>query len=131
MNNQRGTAVLEGVGVLFVITSFVSVVMMGAYLWFARGWIQYQSEQALYCLAESRPEVMCRRALKANVARFLPFGKVRNLGYSNERGRFGVKLDWKWEVKWDQKKFGYNVRVDKKLDMRKIPKRSLVTKDSL
>lgn len=118
---------LEGVAVLLVIVTFVSVAMSGAYLWFARGWIQYQSEQSLYCVAESQPQLVCRRTFTKNIQRFLPFGTLRRPEYSQAHGEVGIKTEWNW--KWEG--FGYKVRVDKKLRARKIPRHILAKGASL
>src|SRR5690242_14548712 len=112
LSDSRGSAVLEAVPVAMVIFVFVSGILLAAYLMFARGWIQYQGEQALYCVNESRPVSVCRRELAGSINQFLPWGKLGNidLRFQGDKG----KLDIKWVIE------GFTIRISKQMSMRQI-----------
>jgi hypothetical protein len=110
--NSRGSTVLEAVPVVMVLFVFVTGLLFAAYLIFARGWIQYQGEQALYCVNESRPVSICRRELAGRLNRFLPWGRLGDvdLRFQGDTG----KLDIKWVIE------GFTIRISKRMSMRQI-----------
>jgi hypothetical protein len=112
LSNSRGSAALEAVPVIMVVLVFVLGLLFATYLIFARGWIQYQGEQALYCVNESRPVAVCRRELAGQIKQFLPWGKLGNidLRFQGDKG----KLDIKWVIE------GFTIRISKQLSMRQI-----------
>jgi hypothetical protein len=112
LSNSRGSAVLEAVPVGMVVLVFVMGLLFAAYLMFARGWIQYQGEQALYCVNEARPASVCRRELAGRLTQFLPWGKLGNidLRFQGDKG----KLDIKWVIE------GFTIRISKQMSMRQI-----------
>ena len=103
---------MEAVPVISVVLVFVIGALFAAYLMFARGWIQYQGEQALYCVNEARPVPLCRRELSNKINQFLPWGKIGNidLRFQGDKG----KLDIKWVIN------GFTIRISKQLSMRQI-----------
>ena len=94
--NNRGFAVLESVFAGVVFFTFVATLLVAAYFQFGRAWVQYRTEQALYCLAEGRPQSRCRRELKTKIERFLPWGdwKIRLV---RDRGKWLVDIEWKYQ----------------------------------
>lgn len=112
---DRGSAALEA----SVTTGLVVALLLGllafGYLWFARGWIEYQSEQALLCLAESKPAVHCRRRLDRALARFLPWGRTRVV--LNGGKKWTIDTEWNWN--------GYRVHAHKQLSLSGIVKAEL------
>jgi len=116
-SNQRGGALTEALPVVLVLAVFVSGLLLMVYLMFARAWIQYQSEQALYCLAEARPVSRCRKQLEQRLSRLLKWGHPGVLRLTTyDRGR-GVDV-WTVEAEWKIK--AYNLRVKKQLDTRRL-----------
>lgn len=109
---ERGTALVEGLPALLCLMIFVSGLLLSAYLIFARSWIQYQSEQALYCLAESRSYEMCRRKMEQKLDRALPFGQTHFVRLSG-----GGDL-WKVDVRW--KIHDFEIKIRKQLSVRQI-----------
>src|ERR1044072_1779965 len=105
---ERGSAVLEGVMSFTVLAAFTIGLLTGCYLLFARGFIEYESEQALYCLAEGQPSFICRSRLRDSVARYLPFGSMSRAGLGTDtRGLWDVDVEWQWS--------NYRVQMHRKL----------------
>lgn len=103
---------LEAVPVFAVLLVFVAGLLLAAYLMFARAWIQYQGDQALYCISESRPASVCRKQLTTKLNQFLPWGKAGriDLRFNNDKG----KLDIKWNIQ------GFTIHIAKQLSVRQI-----------
>lgn len=101
--NSRGSAMLEAVPVTLVLLAFVSGLLLAAYLLFARAWIQYQSEQALYCAAVESPG--CRRQLEDQVRRFIPWGNISSDVHSSG-------TNWSAEVRWNYQDYSFRVAKD-------------------
>jgi hypothetical protein len=95
-NNAKGSALIEFLPVSGLLAFFVAVALTGAYLIFGKAWIQYQSEQALYCAAEKSAAIDCQSELDARLRPFLPWGTTE------VRIRSADEL-WTVEVIW---KFG-------------------------
>jgi hypothetical protein len=117
---ERGTALLEAAGALGVLSLFLSGLLAVCYLLFARAWIQYQSEQALYCLSEGTRTSTCRSTLEKNLARFLPWGELKNVVVFEERDQWRVQLQWRTGWQWPN----YAISVHKHLSTKMIAKNS-------
>ena len=116
LKTDRGSALVEALPAILVIVVFVGVLLMAAYLIFARAWMQYQAEQSLYCMAESRTEWTCRRELENRLKRALPWGSSRVVQLQTARVRRNEI--WKVEVRW---KFGgFELSVRKHLDSKSL-----------
>lgn len=102
---------MEMLPVMLLLLIFVMGLLVAAYLLFARAWIQYQTEQALYCLAEQRTPLNCKAQLQARLERFLPWGETwSQLQNSND--------EWSATVHWNYQ--NYSFHVAKKLNSRLI-----------
>lgn len=95
VSNQRGSALIESLPVFLVLVTLVSGVLLATYLLFARAWIQWRSEQALYCMAVEQHDGLCRRQLNETVAEFLPWGDAR-FSLSGANGKWLVEGHWQW-----------------------------------
>jgi hypothetical protein len=112
VTSARGSAALEAVPVIAVLLVFVAGALLAAYLMFARAWIQYQGDQALYCMSESRPTVVCHKRLRAKLNQFLPWGQFGriDLSFHGDKG----KLDIKWVIQ------GFTIHIAEQLSIRQI-----------
>ena len=99
-----------------VLSVLVSCLLIVSYLLFARAWIQYQSEQALYCLAENQPAYACRHQLEKALRRCLPYGELRDLTVFTTNARWNVNLQWRTGWDWPH----YVMKVQKQLSAKKI-----------
>lgn len=77
LSKQNGSALWETLPVLALVIFLVSAFLLTSYLMFARAYILYQAEQALYCVAEQAAPGDCRAQLRARVTRTLPWGDLR------------------------------------------------------
>ncbi|HMN68027.1 MAG TPA: hypothetical protein PKC28_05760 [Bdellovibrionales bacterium] len=110
--NERGGAFLESLLVTAFLLVLVTMLLVVFYALFARAWIGYQSEQALYCAAEGRPPPICKARWKSRLENFLPWGRV-------ERLRLGKGRDkWNSEIVWTVERFRY--RSARELGIRAI-----------
>lgn len=107
-------ALIEAAAAVLVAAFFVGGVLLGAYLWFARAWIEYQSEQALYCVAEARPAPHCRRRLHERLNGFLPYRDSLQTTLQSGRENWKLRLEWKWN--------GYRIHLEKELSTRRMQK---------
>jgi hypothetical protein len=111
LSNPKGSALIEALPVSILLVTLVSGLMIAAYLLCARSWIQYQSEQALYCVSEGHSRERCKFQLKEQLERFLPWGDTSvALTGANER--------WQVEVQW--KYCAYAFRLRKELTPKQI-----------
>ncbi|NJL23914.1 MAG: hypothetical protein HC902_01150 [Calothrix sp. SM1_5_4] len=113
MKHARGSALIEASGAVAVIAIFLAGVLLGGYLLFAKVWLEYQGEQALYCLAERRSGTLCRMLLRRKFERFLPWGRVAALSLRTER-------NWHLDLEW--RLGGYVLRVRRELSPKIIVK---------
>lgn len=114
--NERGSAALEIWPVFATLVLFTMGLLTGVYLIFARAWIQYQSEQALYCLSEAKPVVLCRRSLEKKLTGALPWGQVGPL--SLHSSTVGKNEQWKVDVEWKFQRV--SLKIAKELDARRL-----------
>lgn len=92
---ERGFALVEALPVLSVLAMLVAGLMITTYLLFARAWVSWQSEQALYCAAVRPRAERCERDLVAKVREFLPWGRARaHVGGLGPR--WEVEVWWQW-----------------------------------
>jgi len=111
INNSRGSAMLEAVPVALLLMLFIAGILLAAYLFFARAWIQYQSEQALYCAAQSRISVPCKHQLEEKLKQLLPWGDSSvTIQASSDK--------WIVEVLWKNR--GYSFHLLKELTPKQI-----------
>ena len=103
LNNTRGTALVESLPVLIVFAVLVSGLLLATYLLFARAWIQWCAEQALYCTAVDPSAGRCRQQLESSLREFLPWGEVHAFV---SQGR----QPWTVEVRWRYGDFGFQTR---------------------
>lgn len=103
LSNARGTTLVETLPVLIVFAVLVGGLLLATYLLFARAWIQWCAEQALYCTAVEQMSGPCRRQLESSVREFLPWGEVHSFV---SQGR----QPWTVEVKWRYGDFGFQTR---------------------
>lgn len=110
INKCRGQALLEAVLALPCTLLIFFVLIAIVYLGFARAWIGYQSDQALFCLAEGESQFHCRRMIEKSVQRFLPFGELRRVQLDSFNDQWRATIDWQWTqfhikrqkiLKWD------------------------------
>lgn len=109
INKQTGSALWESLPVMGLIIVFVSGALLAAYLLFARAWVLFHAEQALYCAAERKPAHHCRARLKDKVSSALPWGTLQISALAGEPA--GARL----HAQWTFKKF--HVPIRRKLDL--------------
>jgi hypothetical protein len=111
IKNNRGSALLEAAPVMLVLMLFALGLLLAAYLFLARAWIQYQSEQALYCVAEGRASFQCKSKLEEKLKQFLPWGEgsVQLHAFQDQ---------WTVEVLWRNR--DYRFRLYKELSPKAI-----------
>lgn len=85
---------VEGLGVMLVLITFAGGFLLVGYLIFARAWLQFQGEQALYCVATRHPAYVCERRLRARVDEALPWGRL-TVAYVNADAD-----NWRMEMEW-------------------------------
>jgi apolipoprotein N-acyltransferase len=116
IKNNFGNAIAEALPAIAALLVFIVGIFLGVYLIFARAWIQYQSEQALYCLSESKPAFVCHRGLQNKLASSLPWGRVGKTQLSSTTK--GKHQNWNVEVEWKIRDF--KLRVRKQLGTRHL-----------
>lgn len=87
---------IEAIACAALYLLIVGSLLLIAYLQFGQVWIQYQSEQALYCVAEGQSSAQCRTKLEARVEEFLPWGKI-DVQLASAGGKWKAKVDWQWK----------------------------------
>jgi hypothetical protein len=92
-NKERGSALIEALPVLGVLLTFTAVLLVASYFLFAQAWIQFQSEQTLYCMAEAQSGARCQQQLESKLRAFLPWGEIISQVHGSDQ-------DWSMEVKW-------------------------------
>ncbi len=110
LKNDAGSAIVESLAAITALLVFIVGIWIGVYLIFARAWMQYQSEQALYCLSESKPALICRRALQKKLVTGLPFGRLGRMRLSSAAK--GKHQNWNVEVEWKIRTFTLSVRKE-------------------
>ena len=76
MMGNKGSAVWEAIPISALLVVITAALLAAGYRFFARAYLIYQSEQTLYCLAEGKSSVLCRRQLQERINRFLPWGRL-------------------------------------------------------
>jgi hypothetical protein len=110
LRKNVGSAMAESLPAIAALLVFIVGICLGVYLIFARAWMQYQSEQALYCLSESKPAFICRRALEKKLLAGLPWGRLGKMQLSTaEKGKH---QNWNVEVEWKIRTFTLSVRKE-------------------
>ena len=94
MTRPNGQSVIE---VLCVCLSLF-LVLKGILLvfWLTAGslWVDHQLYQKLICLAEGRPQTICRERLIKNIQKFNPAGIITHLQIKKEKNRWEGKIKW-------------------------------------
>jgi hypothetical protein len=106
-SNQRGNALVESLPVMFLLVSLVVGLLLAAYLLFARAWIAYQSEQALYCSLQMQSASGCQIQLESQLRDFLPYGEIQTRVT-------GINNNWLVEVQWHYRE--YQMLTRRRLD---------------
>jgi hypothetical protein len=101
----RGSALIEVLPATVVLALLIGVCLTGAYLLFGRAWIQYQSEQALYCAAQGPSPLHCQTELEDTIHQFLPWGDSMVRIHSEDQ-------HWSVEVEWQYQYFSLHVAKD-------------------
>ena len=114
---SRGSAVVEFSAVAGFVVVLVTVTLVAAYLAFARAYLEYRTEQALYCLAERRHRTGCAEGLRRAVNGTLAFGRIQKMRLVETRDT------WKVELTWQIHDFVF--RFDKTLDRRRVLRKAL------
>ena len=109
--NSRGSSVLEALPVVLLLAAFVAGLFLAAYLLFARAWIQYQAEQALYCVVEERGSIHCHAQLQSQLEKFLAWGQSHSR-VSGRGANAEVEIEWKYQ--------NYAVKVHRELNPKLI-----------
>lgn len=112
LGNDRGTALIEGLGAVVVLAAFFASLLSAGYLLFARAWIQMQGEKALYCLAEGQPAVRCKRDFIGRANRLLFAGELQRTKLTSHGDRWALEVDWKWN--------GYGFNLHRELSLKWI-----------
>jgi hypothetical protein len=102
ISNSRGSALIEAAPVMLLLVTLAAGLCLAFYLFFARAWVQYQSEQALHCVSERKSAWRCKNDLDEKLNRFLPWGESRaRIFQVNEQSTV--------EVQWTYGKFSLHV----------------------
>jgi len=124
MNNQRGSALWESLPVSALMLILVAAILAAGYLLFARSWVLYQSEQALYCVAERQPSAHCASKMRGQVQRFLPWGELRIVSLIRANAGGEVRARWTLQSRWSAP---FRITVNRKLDL-SLSKRSRLSR---
>ena len=108
-NKQQGSALFEAIPVFLLLTVLVSGLLLATYLLFARVWIQWRCEQALYCMAVEQRDGLCRHQLTESVQEFLPWGES-HFALFGGNGRWNVEGQWRMG--------SYYIQIQKSFDTR-------------
>lgn len=109
--DEKGSALLEFLPASALLMVLVGVILGGAYLLFGRAWIQYHSEQALYCAAQSGSPFKCKTELENELSQFLPWGDSLVRIHAEEQL-------WTVEVQWQYGLF--SLHIEKELTPKQI-----------
>jgi hypothetical protein len=90
----RGSAVLEFTVVAPALLAIVTLTLVAGYLVLARAWLEYQSEQALYCLATGRARKICGRDFTRRIHETLGFGRVVAFTATRRPQSWSVRVEW-------------------------------------
>lgn len=110
MNNNKGQALIESVLVLPGILLIFLLLLSLAYVGFARAWINFQIDRALFCLAEGESEFQCRQETTKIMQRYLPLGQLHTMTIISSRDQWRAQVRWDWNgvhllkdktLKWD------------------------------
>lgn len=110
MSNHNGQSILEAI--LLLPCAFLLLLCFSwlSYAGFARAWIGFQMDKALFCLAEGTQQWECEKSAKQAMNQFLPFGQIRLLNLQTQPDRWQAKVAWEWNeihllkeksLKWD------------------------------
>lgn len=110
--NERGSALFEALPASALIVAFALTALTIAYLGFTRVWLEYESEQGLYCLAERGSGVTCTRKLRERVERFVPWGEIERLKLVPGEDAWELELWWNWN--------GIRMRIHRRLSVASI-----------
>lgn len=109
---ERGSTTVETVGILLFVFMAISALLFVAYVIFAMGWIRFQSEQGLYCMAEGRFRFSCTREVKKNLNAFLPSRWTDRLDVNLS----GDDQEWSSRIVWKIKGFKIDIRRELSID---------------
>ena len=94
MKQRSGQSVIE----VFCICLSLILILKGMFVvfWLTAGslWMDHQLYQKLICLAEGRPQALCREKLIKNIKTLHPMGTL-----THSQMRKGQNL-WKGKIKW-------------------------------
>lgn len=89
---SKGQAILEGVLLTPVLIALFLLLCGSCYGLFARAWIDYQADQALFCSAEVE-HADCAQSARNRLRRLLPWG---DLHFDLNEETQTTKVDWIW-----------------------------------
>jgi len=93
---SRGQALVEAVWAVPILSLAFAGLLALIYVGFVRSFIGYQSDQALFCLAEGQSEYHCQNAAKQSMRKFLPFGELRSFQLTSAHEAWRASADWQW-----------------------------------
>jgi hypothetical protein len=115
--NARGGAAVEAVVTTGFLIALIGATLCAAYAAFARAYLEYRAEQALYCLGERRPPPVCGARLRSTIQRTLAYGRLGRLTLIDGRDAWRVRFEWR---------LGHVIfRLDKALSRRRVLKKDL------
>lgn len=111
----RGQALVEFALTSVVITVVVGATLFALYAHFARAWLEYTSEQALYCLSEGRGDQICRANLRRDALR-IPFVTLTDARLVRRRDSCLITVRWRIRT--------YEFQLVKALNARRVLSRA-------
>jgi hypothetical protein len=119
---ERGQALIEALPVTLILALFVSFMFLASYVIGARVYLQWQSEQALYCAAEAQGRgygamaSVCAAELERGFRDLFPWGEVHAVTWT-------AGQDWHVEANW--KLGGIHFTCNRNLNVQLIAKKAL------
>lgn len=93
---SRGQATLEAIGAFWILSIAFAGFLALIYVGFVRSFIGYQSDQALFCLAEGQSESHCQNIARREMRKFLPFGELLTFQLTANNNAWRASVDWQW-----------------------------------
>lgn len=113
---NRGQAVVEVVLASIGILLFATIILIAVYLLFVRAWIQYGSEQALYCLMQQQPAQACQAELESFLRSTLYWGHTKEVRMRMVQK--GKLKEWKIHTHWNF--VGLSLHVERQISARDL-----------
>jgi hypothetical protein len=109
LESERGSALFEALAASVFMVYLSGVLLSGLYLFWTHAWLNYQSDQALFCVGAGGMRFQCERVLKRKSQDFLPWGNFTFIELSGFSDQAELKMEWQWG-EW-KKQYRKNLRI--------------------